>query len=194
MLHQVPLLLTALRAALAPVVVLLAVLAPRPWAFAVCLVLAAVSDYFDGAIARRWHIVTPNLRRFDSLADSLFYIGALFAAWWLHPEVVWGYRVPLAVLIGLELARYGFDYLKFRREASYHLWTSKLWGVALFLGCYSLLVLQTDGPLVAAAIYMGILADLEGLAVSLLLPRWQTDVPSIFHALRLRRAAGWTAR
>ena len=60
--------------------------------------------------------------------------------------------------------------------------------MALFLGCYSLLVLQADGPLVAAAVYMGILADLEGLAVSFVLPRWQTDVPTLFHALRLRRA------
>mgnify|MGYP006920663574 CR=1 FL=1 len=42
--------------------------------------------------------------------------------------------------------------------------------------------------LVALAIYVGILSDLEGLAISMLLREWQTDVPSFVHALRIRRA------
>ena len=41
---------------------------------------------------------------------------------------------PLAALVVLELTRYAFDFVKFRREASYHMWSSKLWGVLLFAG------------------------------------------------------------
>ena len=189
-LTRVPLLLTLLRAALAPVVVLLALRYPLPGAFAACLILAVGSDYFDGVIARRLNIATPNLRRFDSVADSLFYIAALFAAWWLYPAVIAGHLVPLAVLIGLEVLRYVVDYAKFGREASYHMWSAKLWGVALFLGFFALLVFGADGFLVALAIYWGILSDLEGLAISLVLREWQTDVPTIVHAARLRRSTG----
>jgi len=50
---HIPLALTALRALLAPVVVALALLWPRPWAFALCLVAAFLSDLFDGIVARR---------------------------------------------------------------------------------------------------------------------------------------------
>jgi len=39
---------------------------------------------------------------------------------------------------------------------------------------------------VTAAIVLGIVADLEGLAISCTLKAWKNDVPSIFHALRLR--------
>jgi CDP-diacylglycerol--glycerol-3-phosphate 3-phosphatidyltransferase len=34
---------------------------------------------------------------------------------------------------------------------------------------------------------LGIVSDLEGLAVSLVLPEWRHDVPSLVHAWRLRR-------
>lgn len=68
------------------------------------------------------------------------------------------------------------------------MWSSKLWGIALFAAFLSLLGFGRDGWLVDAARYLGIAADLEGLAISLMLARWQTDVPSLCHALRLRRA------
>jgi CDP-diacylglycerol--glycerol-3-phosphate 3-phosphatidyltransferase len=35
-------------------------------------------------------------------------------------------------------------------------------------------------------IYIGKLADLEGLAISMILPEWKTDVPTFMHALRSR--------
>ncbi|WP_295435909.1 CDP-alcohol phosphatidyltransferase family protein [uncultured Thiodictyon sp.] len=189
MASRIPLLLTLLRAGLAPILVLLALLAPLPVAFAACLSIAAVSDYFDGAIARHLKIVTPALRRLDSLADLLFFLAALFALWWLHPGVIAGHAGALAVLIGLGLIRYVASYAKFGREASYHLWSSKLWGFALFLGFYSLLVLQSDGVWITLLIYLGILAALEDLAVTVVLREWRTDVPTLVHAWRWVGAA-----
>lgn len=187
-LRHVPLLLTALRMALAPVVVLLALFAPVPAAFGVCLVLAFLSDVFDGIIARRLGVATPNLRRLDSAADTLFYVGAIVAVWLLHRDAITSRAWPLAALLALELARYAFDWAKFRREASYHMWSSKLWGVVLFAGFFALLALGHDGWLVDAIIVVGLVADAEGLLISMLLREWATDVPSIVHAWRLRQA------
>jgi CDP-diacylglycerol--glycerol-3-phosphate 3-phosphatidyltransferase len=92
----------------------------------------------------------------------------------------------LLLLLALELIRYAFDFLKFRRETSYHMWSSKLWGIFLFLGFFSLLSLDQQGSLIAIAIYAGIIADLEGLAISLVLTEWRADVPSLAHAVRVR--------
>jgi CDP-diacylglycerol--glycerol-3-phosphate 3-phosphatidyltransferase len=160
---------------------------PRPPAFAVCLTLAFLSDVFDGILARRLNVATPGLRRLDSIADSVFYVAALLAAWHLHPSELREYLPALLVLAAIEAARYGFDLLKFRREAAYHLWSSKLWGICLFAGFFALLVLGRGGLFVAVPIYAGILVDLEGLLVSFVLPAWKSDVPSIVHAWRLRR-------
>lgn len=184
---HLPILLTALRAALSPVLILLALLAPDRMAFGLCLVAGFLSDVFDGIVARRLGVATPNLRRLDSMADSLFYIAAAFAVWHLQPSAITGRQWELWTLVALELARYTFDWMKFRREASYHMWSSKLWGIALFAAFLSLLGFGSDGPLVDLMICIGIVADIEGLAISMTLRTWQTDVPSIFHAVRLRR-------
>lgn len=183
-----PLLLTLSRAALAPVVVLLAIFDPSRSAFGACLVAAFLSDVFDGILARRLGVATPALRRLDSAADSLFYVAATFAAWHLYPAAITRRLAPLGVLVVLEVARYAVDAVKFRREASYHMWSSKLWGVALFVAFYFLLARGSDGIFLSAAIFLGITADLEGLAISLILEIWKSDVPTVFHAIRLRAA------
>jgi CDP-diacylglycerol--glycerol-3-phosphate 3-phosphatidyltransferase len=182
--RRVPLLLTLLRVALAPVVIATAMHGGDRAIFAVCLIAAFVSDIFDGIIARRLGIATPGLRRLDSIADSLFYVAATFAVWMLHPQAITNRLTTLGVLVALELARYAFDFMKFHREASYHMWSSKLWGIALFAAFVALLVFDADNMLVTAAV---IVADIEGLAISIVLKRWQSDVPTLASAIRLTR-------
>ncbi|MDE2368029.1 MAG: CDP-alcohol phosphatidyltransferase family protein [Burkholderiales bacterium] len=184
---RVPLALTALRALLAPVLVLLACCWPSRVAFAACLVLGFLSDLFDGIIARRLGIATAELRRLDSAADTLFHLAALFAAWHLHESEIRAVAKPLAALAALELTRYAYDWLKFRREASYHMWSSKLWGLALFAGFLALLAGNVGGGPVALAAYVGIAADLEGLAISATLRNWRADVPTLLHAFEIRK-------
>jgi phosphatidylglycerophosphate synthase len=188
LLTKITLALTALRALLGPLVLLLAILWPNQIAFGICLTIAFLSDIFDGIIARRLNIATEGLRRLDSIADSIFYVAAAGAAWLLHPQAILDRIQPILVLIALEIVRYVFDYYKYRRETSYHMWSSKLWGIFLFIGFMSLLAFNDQGIFVTLFIYIGILADIEGLAISLTLKKWTHDVPTIFHALRLRAA------
>jgi phosphatidylglycerophosphate synthase len=189
LLVHVPLALTAMRALLAPFIVLLAIAWPSELIFGIFLFVALLSDVFDGVIARKLGIATPTLRRLDSIADSMFYLCAMYAAWHLHKSEVGEYLIPLAVLLTLDAVRYVFDYAKFRREASYHMWSSKVWGLALFFCFLSLLSFGKGGWPIALAIYLGIAADLEGIAISMTLRKWRTDVPSIFHAIQLRNEA-----
>lgn len=189
MLRRLPLALTLLRALLAPLLILLAIDCPSRSAFGLCLLAGFLSDVFDGIVARRLKVATAGLRRLDSLADTIFYLAAVYAIWRLHPAALLSHRAALLMLAALELSRYVFDGIKFGREASYHLWSSKLWGIALFAGCFAVLVLDASGLPVALAIYTGIVADLEGLAVSAVLRHWRTDVPSLLHAVRLRAVA-----
>jgi CDP-diacylglycerol--glycerol-3-phosphate 3-phosphatidyltransferase len=186
---MIPLLLTVLRIALAPVVVLLALHSPSATGFGFCLVAAFLSDIFDGIVARRLNVATANLRRLDSAADTIFYLAAVFAVWHLYPTAITERLVPLGILAVLELVRYAADFVKFGREASYHMWSSKFWGITLLAGFFSVLVLGSSGIPVSLAVYAGIFADLEGLAISMVLPKWKSDVPTLVHALHLRQNA-----
>jgi phosphatidylglycerophosphate synthase len=188
LLYRIPLFLTILRAALAPVMVVLALYHPVPMGFAICLVTALLSDIFDGKIARRLGIATPNLRRLDSIADSIFYVAATYCLWILHPEIIKNNYLALIFLLALELARYLLDLAKYKKEASYHMWSSKLWGLFLFSGFFAALVFGESGYPVYLAIYWGLIADLEGMLISLILPVWKNDVPTFVHAIRIRKA------
>jgi len=184
----IPLALTLLRVLLAPVIVLLAVYHAPPAAFAACLLAAALSDYFDGALARRFKVVTTTLRRLDSIADTIFTLAALLAVWLLHPAIIHEHAYALSALFTLEALRYAYDFAKFGREASYHMWSSKLWGLTLVIAFFAVLVFGGGSTATGVAIAFGILADIEGLAISTLLPEWRNDVPTVVHALGVRRS------
>jgi phosphatidylglycerophosphate synthase len=184
--RHLPFVLTLIRGALGPTVIALAYLWPERAALVSCVVGAFLTDIFDGVIARRIGVATPALRRLDSVADSVFYVSALWAVWVLHPAVILENALLLILLAGLEAARYVFDLIKFGREASYHMWSSKLWGISLFVAFSAVFALKDPGSLPAIAIILGIVADLEGLAISFALRSWQHDVPTLFHAMRMR--------
>ena len=38
-------------------------------------------------------------------------------------------------------------------------------------------------------VLLGFLAYADGIAILAVIPHWQSDIPSVFHALRIRRSA-----
>ncbi len=152
------------------------------------VLVALVSDIYDGVIARRLHCDTASLRVADSLVDTAFYLGVLCALWMRKPDVVRLEWPLLAALLTLECVRYGVDLKKFRRSASYHSYLAKAWGLTMAVALILVFASGAGGVLLAAALILGILSDVEGLIISALLPRWQHDVKTIGRALTLRRA------
>ena len=78
--------------------------------------------------------------------------------------------------------------LKYGRKASYHLWSAKAWGVALFAGATALLSFDGGSAWFALMLWPGVIENLEGLAVTAILPTWTHDVPTLIHAVRLPRS------
>ena len=175
-----------LRVLLCPVIVLGA---RRGWDgkwLGLIVLIALLDDIYDGILARRWGCDTVNLRRADSAADTVFYLGVAAALWTREQQLLRGNWHLLLTLALLELARHAFDRWKFGRAAAYHSYLAKLWG--LVMGAAVIAVLGFGGPrwLVWVSLLIGIASDLEGLTISLLLPRWQNDVKTIPAARKLR--------
>lgn len=179
--------LTQLRLALAPLVVALALRGAPGVALAGLLLLGFLSDVFDGVVARRAGVPTAGLRRLDSAVDTVFYLAVAYAAWRLHPAPLRAYAAPIGLLLGAEGLNHAVAFAKFRRETSYHARSARLWGLLLF-AALAVLLASGSGALLPAALVAGGLAQLEVLAITLLLPRWRHDVPSVAAAWRFRRA------
>ena|SRR5579862_3322614 len=184
----VPRALVMARVLAAPALLGAAFLGAAPSVLVGLVSLAFVSDVFDGIIARRLGVATEALRRADTLADTLFYLAAVGALFVRAPAVVYDEQSGILILVALELVRMGVERRKFGRMAAYHLWSAKAWGIALFLGVSEAFLKGRPGPFFLAAILVGIVSDLEGLAVTFTLSRAHHDVPSLIHARRIAAA------
>jgi phosphatidylglycerophosphate synthase len=186
--------LTSLRLVLGPVLLLLA-RAGTGGASAVAVVLAAFgSDSFDGVLARRFGVDSAPVRRYDSATDTVFFLCAAWSAWLLHADLLRPWLPLVWAIVALEVARYLFDLAKFRREAAYHAWSAKAWGLSLFVALIALMGFGRATPWVPLALALGIVADAEGLAISLVLPVWTHDVNSVWHAGRIAQSGGAARR
>jgi CDP-diacylglycerol--glycerol-3-phosphate 3-phosphatidyltransferase len=181
---NVPNLLSLLRLASAPVLLLLAFRGHRP-AFLVLFGLALVSDIVDGKLAR-WLEQTSLLgSKLDSWGDFALYMTVPLDAYWLRPAfvreevaafaaIVLGYSLP--VLLG---------FLRYRRLTSYH---TRGAVISAYLVGGASFVMFAGGPAwplrLAAAVL--VVAELEEIAITAVLPRWTPNVPNLRHALRLR--------
>ena len=149
-------------------------------------VVAFVSDYFDGVIARALNVVTRRLRQADSLVDTVFYVVLAVATWTLHPEVLRRHALALGVCLGTLGAWYLLDVIRWRAVAGFHSWSAKLFAGALGLWAIAQYGFGAGGPWLVVACAAGTLSHLEGIAISLVLRRHVADVPTVLHALRLR--------
>ncbi|HEV2132648.1 MAG TPA: CDP-alcohol phosphatidyltransferase family protein [Terracidiphilus sp.] len=184
---QIPWSMLICRAILGPAIALTARL-PHPELWLGCMIAAGfLSDVYDGILARRWGTATAALRIADSIADTIFYLGVLTAIIERHLPVLRANLGLLFAVLALEAIRFSFDWAKFRRMASYHSYTAKIWGILLAAATIALLCLDRAYWMVTLALAWGILCDLEGLTVSLVLPQWAHDVKSLPRALQLRR-------
>ena len=91
--------LTASRLLVAPVFIYLIVFDRISWWTALVGFLAAMSDYFDGIVARR-HGTTTSGAFLDPLADKVIVLGSLYALILARPHGLKGFIIP-AVLITL---------------------------------------------------------------------------------------------
>ncbi len=178
--------LTVLRLLLAPVLVWLVYAGAPGVVFASVVLVAFVSDYFDGVIARKLGVASAELRHFDSRADLVFYATAAWAVWRLHPDVVRSVAIPALVIVGLDVVRHVFDFAKFGRDVAYHAWSSKVWGLSLALALVLLMGFGVSQPFIGITVILGLIAQIEGLLISVALPVWTHDVPTLIHALRIR--------
>jgi CDP-diacylglycerol--glycerol-3-phosphate 3-phosphatidyltransferase len=128
----IPALLVSFRTVLGPVMIVLNLLSQRGVIMTACVGLALLSDVFDGFLARRWHLDTVTLRRWDTRADTFFYTCVSWAVIWMrHPSALQTRWVLIAGLITAEVVQHVFTAAKYGRHASYHSWISRIWGLMM---------------------------------------------------------------
>jgi CDP-diacylglycerol--glycerol-3-phosphate 3-phosphatidyltransferase len=157
-----------------------------PRAFLGVLIVSLLTDGVDGYLARKLNQMTDLGAKLDSWADMATWLVLPFCAWWLRPEVLREEAVWLVVGIGAYLGSILLGFAKYHRLISYHTWGAK--ALAWLVGA-AVLVFFANGPGWVFRIVMPVVAlsAVEEMAMTILLPTRQTNVPTFWHALKLRR-------
>lgn len=156
-------------------------------ALASLVITALISDIFDGVLARHWNCDTAGLRLFDSMADIAFYICVAIALGFRQPHIWYDNALLLGAVLSLEALRFLVDFAKFGKPASYHSYLAKTWGLIMAIAVVATLASKHAGILIPVALVFGIACNLEGLAMSRILPVWRRDVKTIAAARKIRR-------
>lgn len=183
-----PVSLTLVRLALGPAMLAFAGLhpAPGPW-LAGAVVVGFLTDLFDGILARRLGVATPRVRRLDSQVDLVFWLCVIGCVFIARYEIGVAHLAGVVGMLVLEAVSYAVSFAKFGRETCTHAYSAKAWCVLAV--CVFVAVLGFgESHFAFPALFVGyVLSWLDIIAIVLILPAWQNDVPSLYHALLIRR-------
>jgi phosphatidylglycerophosphate synthase len=180
-----PNLLSGTRIALMPAVLTAAMAGSKLW-FLVLVGASLATDALDGFLARRLNAFSDFGRKLDSAADYLTMITGLAGIALLWPDIVrrelpW-IGAGLAAFFGVIV----FGFVRLGRAPCYHTWAAKV-GV---LGCaLSMIPLLTEWSALPfhVMIVMQVLAAIEEMIITVLLPSHEGEIATVWHAWRLRR-------
>lgn len=171
------------------IIVLLSILEVNHYSvFAITLLsIGLLTDLFDGIIARKLNISSEKLRRLDSSIDQVFFISVAIATYIQCPDFFKTNFIKLAFLIGSEILIYLVSYLKFKKEIATHSIGAKIWTLFLFATLIEIMFACDSVVLFEICLWVGLATRLEILVIVLTLKKWANDVPTLYHAIKLRK-------
>jgi CDP-diacylglycerol--glycerol-3-phosphate 3-phosphatidyltransferase len=180
-----PNLLSLSRICLIPAILALACLG-YPRLVLLCFVLCLVLDFADGFFARRLNLASEFGAKLDTWADFGMFSTLAVCAWWLWPDVVRREAPFVLAALASYILPIVAGLWKFKRLTSYHTLVGKL--SVVLMGSTPLL-LFAGGPAwpLKAAIMILIAAELEEIAITVVLRQLRANVPSFWHALQVRQ-------
>lgn len=185
----VPYILIAVRFILAPVIMALAYLRGEESRFLILTLMytGLLTDIFDGIIARKAGVSSEQLRRLDSQTDLVFWLSLGFASYFMAPELITNEWPGILLIFGMEALCYLVSFLKFGKETCTHAFLSKMWGLSLLIAFTYLIGFQQAGWAFYLTVALGFISHIDVILIVLLLPKWQYDVPSSYHAWKIRQ-------
>jgi phosphatidylglycerophosphate synthase len=185
---RIPIALTTFRLLLGPFALICAFLVVPRLVYLPILVLSTLSDIYDGVLARRFHVATPFLRRYDSATDIVYHLFILTVVWILCRQVLRRTWWAILILLATEAACVVVSWIRFGKYPATHTYLAKFYGLCLLIGLVALLVFNASGWVIIALMAVAFIANAEIIAIQFASDTPPVDVSSIFTRSRVRGA------
>ena len=153
----------------------------------ILLITGLSSDVFDGIIARRLGCSSEKLRRLDSTVDQIFWCLVAASVFIQYPHLFHTHAREIITLLIVEAITYVICFTKFRKEVATHAISSKVWTLIMFATLVELMLKGNSSVLFEIFFYTGIASRLEIIIILLVLKSWANDIPTFYHAIKLRK-------
>jgi len=185
---KIPYLLIATRFLLAPVILSLAYFKGVEASVLILMLMyfGLLTDIFDGIIARKVGVSSEKLRRLDSQTDLIFWLSLGFASYFLNPDLIKNEWLGILIIFVMEALCYIVSIWKFGKETCTHAFLSKMWGLSLLVAFTYLIGFQQTGWAFYLTVGLGFISHIDVILIILILSKWQYDVPSSYHAWKIR--------
>lgn len=186
---NIPFLLILIRLIFAPIIIISTILFQEKAVTTILILMfvGLITDIFDGIIARKQNISTEKLRRFDSQTDMFFWLSIGISSWILRKDILAENSNGIWLLLFMEALCYLVSFLKFKKETCTHAILSKFWGITLLIAFTSIIGFKYSGVCYYICVITGFIAHLDVILIILLLPKWEHDIPSSYHAYLIRK-------
>lgn len=181
--RQVPNLLSAYRILALPFIAWMIWKGERD-TYALLMCINLVTDILDGLIARTFKLQTELGARLDSTADLGTYAMAFCGFIVLEKQFVHDMRWPFFVLLSWYALPQLLSLLRFRRNTSFHLYSSKVTGYLQGIFLFTYFVWGFHGWYFWLMWSFSLLAYTEALIIVLRIPQLRSNVKGIYWMIR----------
>ena len=188
--RHIPFALTTLRLLLGPIALACAFSDVMRFVYLPILIIATLSDIFDGILARKYGVATATLRRYDSITDIIYYLFILAVAWLLCRPVINANLWLIALMLLSEAACILICFIRFGKFPATHSYLAKFYGLCLLGALIALLVFNAGSWVIIALSVVALVTNFEIIAMHLIAISPPVDVPCILVlAKRLRQSS-----
>ncbi|MDP6525118.1 MAG: CDP-alcohol phosphatidyltransferase family protein [Kiritimatiellia bacterium] len=181
----VPNILSLFRIVASPVLLALA-WAGMPNAFIALFAAMLVSDSVDGFLARHWHQESELGAKLDSWGDLSAVMVLPVSVLLLWPDILFDEVAFIATAFLCYVVPTVFGTIKYGRPTSYHTWGAKVTAVIIGISLILLFLRVSPWPF-RLCIPIVVLEAIEEMVMTAMLRKWHANVPSSWHALKIRR-------
>lgn len=142
------------------------------------------TDLIDGYLARKLKVQSTFGARLDSVADDLTVLAGIVGMYLFKRTFFDEQLMLLVVMLGLFFVQTVIALFRYGKTTSFHTYLAKI--AAILQGTFLILLFFLEQPpylLFYLAAFITTLELLEEIVITLLLPKWTTDVKGVFHVM-----------